>query len=80
MDEFRHFSFHCHYGSLNKGLKDYLSSLEVPCPMFLKTFEVSPPWEDIENFFLQQTMMHFVWTLSREVGIIPKAFIHRLIL
>ena len=80
MDEFQYFAFHCQYGYLNEGLKDYLSSLEVPCPKFLKTFKVSPPWGDFKNYFLHQTMTHFFRTLSREVGVMPKTSIYRWIL
>ena len=80
MDEFLHFSFHCQYGYLSEGLRAYLSSLEVPCPKFLKTFEVSPPWMDRDNYNLQQTIMHFFRTLSREVGVIIKTSIYRWIL
>ena len=52
MSDFRYFAFHCQYGYLNNTLRDYLSSLEVPCPKFLMTtFEVLPPWKDSQISF-----------------------------
>ena len=75
MDEFRHFAFHCRYGYLNNTLKDYLFSLEVPCPKFLMTTsEVLPPWKDDKNILLRDSMWHFLRTLNREVGATPKRF------
>ena len=81
ISDFRYFAFHCQYGYLNNTLKDYLFSLEVPCPKFLITsFEVLPRWKTNENFWLRDAMWHFLRTLSREVSTIPKNVIYLCIL
>ena len=80
MSDFRHFAFHCQYGYLNEALKDYLCSLEIPCPQFLKTFEVSPPWKDDQNYLLQQSMLYFFRALSRKVGVIPTTSLYQWVL
>ena len=68
MSNLDYFAFHCQYGYLNDALKDFLFSLEVPCPKFLKTFEVLPPWDDERNLALRRSMWHFIRTMSREVS------------
>ena len=70
MTDFEYFAFHCQYAYLNDSLKNYLCSLEVPCPKFLMIgFEVLPPWD---NAYFRKFMWYFLRTLSRKVGAIRK--------
>ena len=78
MFEYQHFAFHCHYGYLNDSLKNYLVSMEVPCPKFLQqNFKVFPRWRSGQSSPLYQSMWHFFRTLSREVSVVPETSIYQ---
>ena len=66
--DFQHFAYHCQYACLNDTLKDYLHSVEVPCPKSLTTILNGLSGEDL-NLFLQSSLWFFFRTLSREVGV-----------
>lgn len=73
MDDFRHFSYHCRYATLNDTIKAYLRSLKVPSPRSVvappKTF---PPWNDGRNQFMRKTVWNFLQTLGRSVRVIRR--------
>ena len=81
MSDFYNLSFHCQYGYLNNTLKDYLFSLEVPCPKFLMTtFDALPPSTSHEDLLLRSSIWNFLRTLSRQVGAIQKSRVNQCIL
>ena len=69
-DDFRHFSYHCRYATLNDPIKAYLRSLDVPCPRSVMVPPRKfPPWNDGRNLFMRKVLWNFLQTLGRSVGV-----------